>query len=115
RNRERLPVLRFASGYSSFHGVAPRVCHYRAYEGWLWAGSWSTVCPAQLRAPFRRINPSRYKTARSEMKAGRFQGLRALFGKRDFRKLCVAQVFGGMGEWLATLALIGLVYDRTHS
>jgi len=49
------------------------------------------------------------------MKAGRFQGLRALFGKRDFRKLCVAQVFGGMGEWLATLALIGLVYDRTHS
>ena len=49
------------------------------------------------------------------MKVRRFQGLRTLFGKRDFRKLCVAQVFGGMGEWLATLALIGLVYDRTHS
>jgi dTMP kinase len=49
------------------------------------------------------------------MKVRRFQGLRALFGQRDFRKLCVAQVFGGMGEWLATLALIGLVYDRTHS
>ncbi|MGZ4139154.1 MAG: MFS transporter [Actinomycetota bacterium] len=49
------------------------------------------------------------------MKVRRFQGLRALFGKRDFRKLCIAQVFGGMGEWLATLALIGLVWDRTHS
>jgi dTMP kinase len=49
------------------------------------------------------------------MKVRRFAGLRALFGRRDFRKLCVAQVFGGMGEWLATLALIGLVWDRTHS
>lgn len=49
------------------------------------------------------------------MKVRRFDGLRTLFGRRDFRKLCVAQVFGGMGEWLATLALIGLVYDRTHS
>jgi dTMP kinase len=49
------------------------------------------------------------------MKVRRFEGLRALFGRKDFRKLCVAQVFGGMGEWLATLALIGLVWDRTHS
>jgi dTMP kinase len=49
------------------------------------------------------------------MKVRRFEGLRMLFGRRDFRKLCVAQVFGGMGEWLATLALIGLVWDRTHS
>jgi dTMP kinase len=49
------------------------------------------------------------------MKVRRFEGLRVLFGRRDFRKLCVAQVFGGMGEWLATLALIGLVWDRTHS
>ena len=49
------------------------------------------------------------------MKAGRFQGLRTLFGRRDFAKLCIAQVFGGMGEFLATLALIGFVYDRTHS
>src|SRR5438105_3601185 len=74
--------------------------------------------------PSARLNPEPLSVesihrdpniARSEMKAGRFQGLRALFGKRDFRKLCVAQVFGGMGEWLATLALIGLVYDRTHS
>jgi dTMP kinase len=49
------------------------------------------------------------------MAGRRFQGLRTLFSKKDFRKLCVAQVFGGMGEWLATLALIGLVWDRTHS
>ena len=49
------------------------------------------------------------------MKVQRFEGLRALFGKRDFKKLCIAQVFGGMGEFLATLALIGFVYDRTHS
>jgi len=49
------------------------------------------------------------------MKGRRFQGLRTLFSGKDFKKLCVAQVFGGMGEWLATLALIGLVYDRTHS
>jgi dTMP kinase len=55
------------------------------------------------------------KTPPAETKARRFPGLRTLFGKRDFRKLCVAQVFGGMGEWLATLALIGLVWDRTHS
>ena len=38
-----------------------------------------------------------------------------MFGRRDFAKLCIAQVFGGMGEFLATLALIGFVYDRTHS
>src|SRR5207248_7562881 len=57
----------------------------------------------------------RIHNARSEMKAGRFQGLRTLFGRRDFAKLCIAQVFGGMGEFLATLALIGFVYDRTHS
>ena len=49
------------------------------------------------------------------MKVRKFEGLRTLFGKRDFRKLCTAQVFGGMGEFLATLALIGFVYDRTHS
>ncbi|HLW18552.1 MAG TPA: MFS transporter [Actinomycetota bacterium] len=49
------------------------------------------------------------------MKVRKFEGLRVLFGKRDFRKLCIAQVFGGMGEFLATLALIGFVYDRTHS
>ncbi|MBI4728171.1 MAG: MFS transporter [Acidobacteria bacterium] len=40
---------------------------------------------------------------------------RALPPGRDFRRLCVSQVFGGLGEWLATLALIALVWDRTHS
>lgn len=45
----------------------------------------------------------------------RFHSLRALLSKQDFRRLCTSQVFGGLGEWLATLALIGLVWDRTHS
>jgi dTMP kinase len=47
--------------------------------------------------------------------ASRFSGLKALFGTRDFRRLCISQIFGGMGEWLATMALITLVWDRTHS
>lgn len=42
-------------------------------------------------------------------------GLRALMSARDFRRLCVSQLFGGLGEWLATLSLIALVWDRTHS
>src|SRR6266850_2456918 len=45
----------------------------------------------------------------------RTKGLRALLSKHDFRRLVVSQIFGGMGEWLATLALIALVWDRTHS
>src|SRR5262245_5517559 len=45
----------------------------------------------------------------------RFQGLRSLLRGRDFKRLCIAQIFGGMGEWLATMALIALVWDRTHS
>jgi dTMP kinase len=45
----------------------------------------------------------------------RFQGLRALFDRQDFRKLCISQIFGGIGEWVATLALIALVWERTHS
>lgn len=41
--------------------------------------------------------------------------LRTLFAQKDFRRLCTAQAFGGLGEWLATLALIALVWDRTGS
>lgn len=46
---------------------------------------------------------------------GRFQGIRSIYARRDFRRLAAAQVIGGLGEWLATLALIALVWDRTHS
>ncbi|HVL32394.1 MAG TPA: MFS transporter, partial [Actinomycetota bacterium] len=45
----------------------------------------------------------------------KFEALRALLSKQDFRRLCTSQIFGGLGEWLATLALIALVWDRTHS
>jgi dTMP kinase len=45
----------------------------------------------------------------------RFQSLRALNRSRDFRTLCASQALAGLGEWLATLALIALVWDRTHS
>lgn len=45
----------------------------------------------------------------------KIHAVRALFSKQDFRRLCTSQIFGGMGEWIATLALIALVWDRTHS
>ena len=45
----------------------------------------------------------------------RFQSLRALNRSRDFRTLCASQALAGLGEWLATLALIALVWDKTHS
>ena len=45
----------------------------------------------------------------------RFKSLRALNRSRDFRTLCASQALAGLGEWLATLALIALVWDKTHS
>ncbi len=45
----------------------------------------------------------------------RFQSLRALNRSRDFRTLCASQALAGLGEWLATLALIALVWEKTHS
>lgn len=45
----------------------------------------------------------------------RFTSLRALNRSRDFRTLCASQALAGLGEWLATLALIALVWDKTHS
>jgi dTMP kinase len=45
----------------------------------------------------------------------RFASLRALNRSRDFRTLCASQAMAGLGEWLATLALIALVWDKTHS
>ncbi|MGH2829963.1 MAG: MFS transporter [Actinomycetota bacterium] len=41
--------------------------------------------------------------------------IRALFRSRDFRSLVGSQLLAGMGEWLATMALIALVWERTHS
>lgn len=45
----------------------------------------------------------------------RFPSITALWGIRDFRRLCASQVLAGLGEWLATMALIALVWERTHS
>ncbi len=45
----------------------------------------------------------------------RFEVLRSLLSARDFRRLVTSQVLGGLAEWLATLALIALVWERTHS
>ena len=45
----------------------------------------------------------------------RFTSLRALNRSRDFRTLCASQALAGLGEWLATLALIALVWEKTHS
>ena len=45
----------------------------------------------------------------------RFAALRSLLSARDFRRLVTSQILGGLGEWLATLALIALVWERTQS
>lgn len=45
----------------------------------------------------------------------KFQSVRLLNRSRDFRALCASQVLAGLGEWLATLALIALVWERTGS
>jgi dTMP kinase len=45
----------------------------------------------------------------------RFEVLRSLISAHDFRRLVTSQILGGLAEWLATLALIALVWERTHS
>jgi dTMP kinase len=57
--------------------------------------------------------PQRWKDLMS--RTAKFGSLRALNRNRDFRTLCASQALAGLGEWLATLALIALVWDRTHS
>jgi len=47
--------------------------------------------------------------------SGKFASVRALYRSRNFRTLCASQLLAGLGEWLATLALIALVWDKTHS
>ncbi|MFY9586767.1 MAG: MFS transporter, partial [Actinomycetota bacterium] len=46
---------------------------------------------------------------------GKFAAVRSLNRSKDFRTLCGSQLLAGLGEWLATLALIALVWDKTHS
>jgi dTMP kinase len=46
---------------------------------------------------------------------GKFSSVRALNRSKDFRTICTSQLLAGLGEWLATLALIALVWDKTHS
>ncbi len=41
--------------------------------------------------------------------------VRTLMRSRDFRSLCASQLLAGLGEWLATMALIALVWARTQS
>jgi len=45
----------------------------------------------------------------------RLPTLRALMRNPDFRLLCSSQMLAGLGEWLATMALVALVWERTHS
>jgi dTMP kinase len=47
--------------------------------------------------------------------SAKFASIRALYRSRDFRTICGSQLLAGLGEWLATLALIALVWDKTHS
>jgi dTMP kinase len=47
--------------------------------------------------------------------AGRFRSLAALLSNKDFRRLCGSQALDGLGEWLATMALIALVWEHTRS
>jgi len=45
----------------------------------------------------------------------RFDVVRGLIAVQDFRRLIVSQAGSGLAEWLATMALMALVWDRTHS
>jgi dTMP kinase len=47
--------------------------------------------------------------------SGKFASVRALNQSKNFRTLCGSQLLAGLGEWLATLALIALVWEKTHS
>src|SRR5439155_26315527 len=47
--------------------------------------------------------------------SGKFASIRALYRSRNFRTICASKLLAGLGEWLATLALIALVWDKTHS
>src|ERR1051326_6647739 len=47
--------------------------------------------------------------------SAKFASIRALYRSRNFRTICASQLLAGLGEWLATLALIALVWKKTHS
>lgn len=65
--------------------------------------------PAGNRATREGVGSVRVKTR------FRSRSLAALWANPDFRSLCKSQVLAGLGEWLATMALIALVWERTHS
>lgn len=46
---------------------------------------------------------------------GRLKSVSVLWASPDFRAICASQALAGLGEWLATMALIAIVWDRTHS
>lgn len=54
-------------------------------------------------------------TSSAATKSHRFPAVHALMRNADFRLLCSSQLLAGLGEWLATMALVALVWDRTHS
>lgn len=45
----------------------------------------------------------------------RLRPIRTLLSQPDFRRLCGSQLLAGLGEWLATMALMAMVWERTHS
>lgn len=50
-----------------------------------------------------------------ELAGGVLEDLRALWANRDFRRLWVGQSVSSIGDWLATFALMALVWNRSRS
>jgi len=50
-----------------------------------------------------------------ELAGGVFADLKALWRNRDFRRLWVGQSVSSIGDWLATFALLALVWNRSKS
>ncbi|MGQ9536134.1 MAG: MFS transporter [Actinomycetota bacterium] len=50
-----------------------------------------------------------------ELAEGVLEDLRALWANRDFRRLWVGQSVSSIGDWLATFALMALVWNRSRS
>lgn len=50
-----------------------------------------------------------------ELAGGILEDLRALWANRDFRRLWVGQSVSSIGDWLATFALMALVWNRSGS
>jgi len=50
-----------------------------------------------------------------ELAGGVLEDLRALWANRDFRRLWIGQSVSSIGDWLATFALMALVWNRSRS